>query len=237
MVTGSFTRFLFGGALALVALMPNDSLARANYADTPDVTGRLDSGAARRARNNPDLSTSAELPLSEYGGYIVIGPNKQVLCWASKRESQPCLQQIAEAVQGTNPLRQGPGGREHKFVKVTLREPKVAAVPLVAAAVAIVACGSAGYVGASLNDQQNTILTVDAADAANAAVHATGGVVSALGPAKAIVKAAMPHAGMLTRITSRLGIAGAICAASAAGGVQIYHFIFRSERDIGAPAR
>lgn len=221
-------------AAALLLLAPAEAGAKA---DPFDRTGTPDAPGAQRRRNNPDLSTSTELPLSEYGGFIVIDNDKKVLCWASKRESQPCLQQIAEAVQGTNPLRQGPGGREHKFVRVTLREPKVAAAPLVAAAVAIVACGSAGYVGASLHDQQNTILTVDAADAANAAVHAMGGAVSALGPAKAIVKATMPHAGMLTRITSRLGIAGAICAASAAGGVQIYHFIFRSERDIGAPAR
>lgn len=172
------------------------------------------------------------LPASDYGGYIVVDKKKkQVVCWASRAEGQQCADAKLAAVVSELTAK---AARQTVAIKVP--DSQQAGVP-VAIVVAAVACAGAGYVAGSLEAQQHTVLNVDAADTAQAVLNATAGTVTALAPAGKIVRAAMPHAGFVTRSVARLGIAGAICAASAGAGYEIYHFFFRRKNDIGAPAR
>ncbi len=176
------------------------------------------------------MGEAVQLELSQYGGFLVVDKNKQLVCGHSpfgSIDAPKCRSEIQALAQQTQPAK----------AYANLRGKQTAAFPFIALAMAAVACGGAGFVAHSLEDSRNRILTVDAADAAQAVINATAGVSTAVRPASQLMRLAAPSAPILTRIVGTMGIAGAICAASAGAGYQIYHFVFRKKSDIGVPAR
>lgn len=176
---------------------------------------------------------------TNYGGYLVINKDKKLtVCGKSAKGGQIGVPACDDpAVQSAHPqamqlalLGQPQGAKA---------ETQVAVFPFIALAVASVTCAGAGFVGASLHDQKNSILTQDATEQAQAAIMFVTGTSTALKPAGAIARIAAPRAAalMVGGVTTTAGLAVAICAASAGAGYGIFHFFFKGKSDIGPPAK
>lgn len=180
-------------------------------------------------RKRPDPVPS-DFNFSRHGGFLIFDKKGKLVCGNSGLgpiDAPACDQDKMRMAEVHRP----------RNVAARVKPEKTAAIPFVALGLASLACGAAGFITASLVEQQNTILVVHHTTAAQTAVMSAGGLVQSVRASGQIVRHALPHANLATRSVARAGVGGAICAASAGAGYAVFHFFFRRDSDLGEPAR